>query len=954
MGTAVPACSLRARHAIIIAVRQPYLKMDNIFAGLDQAPVGMNLPLFETRKALIIINMQNDSFYVKGDLYITKNHEIVPRLKEMIPYFRKHGDIVWVNTHMAVVAPEPRPSAKILEENAERLAEENREEQEKKEQQIRSEEAEEKARLVATQPRTRLEKDLPTYYPSSKTKDMMTRASAGTRAEKRSADSQVFDDKDNSLQAHLLKPRKGQQARFYIAGTKGAEICDELIPAVDGSLDLIMTKHHYSAFDETSLLMALRQNMVTEVYLCGCLTNVSIYATAADAVQHGLQVTVVEDCLGYRNEDKHEEAMRQMADIMGVHGIDSEELIEEAGGRPIPDAVSPGITLDELSLGSPRVPARQIANPRMQQDRMATPPRDTVSRVEPVAGSGQGIVPIVSPSSATEPPRHRSNKKGLQDEPARSPNIEPAAKRNKINRNVSKPRILGPEDRIGSGDSKIIYNVLSPSLAKVVFDRVRKEVGWQTMFHRSGQVPRLVAVQGEVGPSGDIPIYRHPADESPPLLSFTSTIQRIRNEIESVLSQSFNHALIQLYRDGVDNISEHTDKTLDIVHGSVIVNVSVGAERVMTLRTKKSEQTRGSDSPDFRQSQRIRMPHNSTFVLGPQTNQEWLHGVRADKRLDHERSEEEKAFGGERISITFRQIGTFMNKSEKRIWGAGAKAKVKAKANKIPTIDNAQMEAMINAFGKENHSVNFDWDAGYGSGFDVVNLINEQAKLTLCSDSVANIRVQLALCEKAISFTATECEEPQQHGHEETKTRFHPWMHGLSNSDNPIFQDIDEKASKTEGDLGIMFYLDSTYPFPNAEKISTPESGHPSASAQMFTQMGQANELLFLWRELRDSQQDVSASTPTNRFRHERPVTPNNMLHEEFHSSLRQWEAYSEASNFIAGEYWTIIDCTFWPVLNHLIETSEELDGPRYPHLMAYHQKVMNRDCVKAILAQQS
>lgn len=105
--------------------------------------------------------------------------------------------------------------------------------------------------------------------------------------------------------------------------------------------------------------MSLRMKLVTDVYLCGCLTNVSIYATAADAVQHGLGVTVIEDCLGYRSEEKHEDAMRQMADIMGVDGIDGDEIIEEAGGRVPPDTQFPmftgpgagGIDMQSLSLG---------------------------------------------------------------------------------------------------------------------------------------------------------------------------------------------------------------------------------------------------------------------------------------------------------------------------------------------------------------------------------------------------------------------------------------------------------------------------------------------------------------------------------------------------------------------------------------------------------------------------
>lgn len=917
-----------------------------MFVGLGQGPGGLQLPIFETRKALIMLNMQNDSFYVKDDLYITKNRDFVPRLKEMIPYFRRHGDIVWVNTHLGVLASEPSSDAARVEEEAAKLAEKNRLEQRTKEQQIESEEARRKAKMEPKDPNTGPGEDFPVYHSSSKTKHMMTNASAGRRAEKRSLEMQLFDDKDNALAKALSKPRKGQQARFYIAGTKGAENCDELLDSVDESLDLIVTKHHYSAFDGTSLLIALRQRLVTEIYLCGCLTNVSVYSTAADAVQHGLQVTLVEDCLGYRSEEKHEEAMRQMADIMGVHGIDSEEIIEEAGGRPIPDAEVPGITLDDLSLDSPRISAREIVQPSMRRDRIT----------ETVGTSGMGVeattrsdkIRVASPSSTLAGPRKQPGRKPSLKESVQSSTSELPPTKKRSSWNTSRPQILGPNDNIGTGDSRIIYSVIASPLIDMAFNRVREEVSWQTMFHRSGQVPRLVAVQGEVGQSGEIPIYRHPADESPPLFPFTPTIQRIRKKIESVLSQSFNHALIQLYRDGVDNISEHSDKTLDIVRGSAIVNFSIGAQRVMTLRTKKSKHTHGTDSPGMRQTQRIRLPHNSIFVLGPETNREWLHGVRADKRPSHEKSEDEKAFGAERISITFRQIGTFMNRREKRIWGAGAKAKVKDRAHKISTKDEAQMEAMINAFGKENHNANFDWNAEYGQGFDVVNLINEQAKLTLCGDSVANVRVQLALCEKAISFTATESETPQKPESDDFRAKSHTWMHGLFNSDSPILRDVDENATKVEGDLAIMFYLEKTYPFVNSEESSTSALG--SASGRMYTQTAQSNELLFLWREFRDSQYGGRDSPPTTRFRLERPTTPNISLYEDFHSALRQWEKYAEAAEYIAGNSWTISDCAFCPVLNHIVDAFEELDERRYPHLLAYHRRVMNRDCVKAIL----
>ena len=364
----------------------------------------------------------------------------------------------------------------------------------------------------------------------------------------------------------------------------------------------------------------------------------------------------------------------------------------------------------------------------------------------------------------------------------------------------------------------------------------------------------------------------------------------------------------------------------------------------MTLRTKKSK--RGTDSPSTRQTQRIRMPHDSIFVLGPQTNKEWLHGVRADKRPAVQKTNEEKAFEGERISITFRQIGTFMNKKEKTIWGSGAKSKSRQVAHRISTRDHTQMEAMINAFGKENHDSNFDWDAEYGDGFDVINLVNERPKLILCNDSIANLRVQLSLSEKSISCVITQKDKSPRPEPEDFKTRFHPWMHGLSNSDNPVFKDVDEDATSTEGDVAIMFYLEKHYPFPGCEKAREMQAN--GATSLIYSQTTKVNELLFLWREMRDSQR--RHSPPTHRFNLERPTTPNTTLLEEFHNSLKTWEILAGIAEYITGPYWTIIDCAFWPVLNHIIGEFRELNEERYPKLLAYHQRVIERECVKKLL----
>lgn len=222
------------------------------------------------------------------------------------------------------------------------------------------------------------------------------------------------------------------------------------------------------------------------------------------------------------------------------------------------------------------------------------------------------------------------------------------------------------------------------------------------------------------------PIYRHPADESPALCPFSPTVVLIRAHVQQVLDHPVNHVLIQHYRSGADYISEHSDKTIDVVRGSKVVNVSLGAQRVMTLRRKRDGLPNAGQDGVVRPSQRIPLPHNSMFVLGLETNAKWLHAINHDKRPIETKSPEERFMSGERISLTFRQIGTFLSADESRIYGQGAKGKTREDAR--PVVNGTREAArLLEAFGKENQQSGFDWDAVYGEGSDVLHFTPRDA-----------------------------------------------------------------------------------------------------------------------------------------------------------------------------------------------------------------------------------
>ncbi|EPQ64042.1 Bgt-3871 [Blumeria graminis f. sp. tritici] len=263
-------------------------------------------------------------------------------------------------------------------------------------------------------------------------------------------------------------------------------------------------------------------------------------------------------------------------------------------------------------------------------------------------------------------------------------------------------------------DTKILYDILDYDVADRIFEELKSEIQWNEMLHCGGSVPRLIAVQGEVAEDGSQPIYRHPTDQQLSLSPFSPTVELIRQKVETAMGHKVNHVLLQYYRDGLDCISEHSDKTLDISPQTFIGNYSLGAQRTMVFRTKTSN---GS-----RHVYRVPLPHNSLCRMGPITNKYWLHGIRPDKRASGIKSIEESAFNGGRISLTFRLIGTFLDSSGEKIWGQGATAKKRSDARFIKYKDTQEAERMIQAFKRENSDCNFDWQATYGNGFDSLHI----------------------------------------------------------------------------------------------------------------------------------------------------------------------------------------------------------------------------------------
>lgn len=108
-----------------------------------------------------------------------------------------------------------------------------------------------------------------------------------------------------------------------LEGTPGVEIVSPLAPT---QRDYLIRKRRYSAFFQTDLQMLLQGLGRDTVILCGVCTNICVYGTALDALQHGMHAIILSDGVAGTSEHYHNVFLEHMEFLVG-DVIDSEGLI---------------------------------------------------------------------------------------------------------------------------------------------------------------------------------------------------------------------------------------------------------------------------------------------------------------------------------------------------------------------------------------------------------------------------------------------------------------------------------------------------------------------------------------------------------------------------------------------------------------------------------------------------
>lgn len=147
------------------------------------------------------------------------------------------------------------------------------------------------------------------------------------------------------------------------------------------------------------------------------------------------------------------------------------------------------------------------------------------------------------------------------------------------------------------------------------------------VFGREVPQPRLIAW------AGDQP-YRY-SGQTLPERAWTERLRALNAQVEATAGHTFNHVLVNRYRDGHDRMGKHADDEPELGLCPLIASISLGARRRFVFHPKNP---RG-------RKRVVWLEHGSLLIMGGTCQHRWYHSLPGATQLQEER-----------INLTFRLL----------------------------------------------------------------------------------------------------------------------------------------------------------------------------------------------------------------------------------------------------------------------------------------------------------
>lgn len=163
-------------------------------------------------------------------------------------------------------------------------------------------------------------------------------------------------------------------------------------------------------------------------------------------------------------------------------------------------------------------------------------------------------------------------------------------------------------------------------------DLLKSELDWRSdkikMFGKIFDQKRLVAWYGDEGIS-----YSYSRIQMVTKV-WTPELLKIRNKIDREFHIKFNSCLINLYRDGNDHMSYHSDNEKELGVNPQIFSITLGGPRDFYLKHNSKLDI-----------VKLSLGHGDLLIMKGATQKYWKHSLPKRKNVTHER-----------MNLTFRQI----------------------------------------------------------------------------------------------------------------------------------------------------------------------------------------------------------------------------------------------------------------------------------------------------------
>ena len=186
---------------------------------------------------------------------------------------------------------------------------------------------------------------------------------------------------------------------------------------------------------------------------------------------------------------------------------------------------------------------------------------------------------------------------------------------------------------LNEGDVTLHRSFMDFKNANKVFELLINDLNWKQdsirIYGRALPIPRLNAWYGDKGCN-----YKYSGIQME-TNNWSDSLNMIRDQIEKSLSLKFNSCLANLYRNGQDSVSWHSDDEAELGKNPTICSVSFGEERKFQIRNKQNKNDKET----------IILTHNSVLIMQGNTQHIYEHQV-------------PKELGklNPRINLTFRNV----------------------------------------------------------------------------------------------------------------------------------------------------------------------------------------------------------------------------------------------------------------------------------------------------------